>query len=57
MALGPKIGWIGTGVMGNAMCKHVLKAGHNLSVFNRTASKADNLVALGATYKPIPQMV
>ena len=57
MALGSRIGWIGTGVMGNAMCKHVLKAGHNLSVFNRTASKADNLVALGATFKPISQMV
>lgn len=34
------IGWIGTGVMGLSMCKHILKAGHTLRIFNRTAEKA-----------------
>lgn len=44
------IGWIGTGVMGLSMCKHLLKAGHKLTVFNRTASKADPLLELGAKF-------
>lgn len=34
------IGWIGTGVMGLSMCKHILKAGHNLHIYNRTINKA-----------------
>ena len=44
------IGWIGTGVMGNAMVQHIIKAGHPVLVYNRTKSKTDNLVELGATY-------
>ncbi len=52
-----KIGWIGTGVMGNAMCGHLLAAGHRLSVHNRTQSKADNLVAEGAQWCATPQEV
>jgi 3-hydroxyisobutyrate dehydrogenase len=43
-----KIGWIGTGVMGKSMCKHLLKSGYNLSVFNRTEEKATELIGLGA---------
>ena len=43
-----KIGWIGTGVMGKSMCKHLLKAGFELSVYNRTESKVEELVSLGA---------
>ncbi len=46
----PKIGWIGTGVMGFSMCKHLLNAGFELSVFNRTKSKADGLIELGAKW-------
>jgi len=38
------IGWIGTGVMGFSMCKHLLSAGYELHVFNRTKSKADALL-------------
>lgn len=34
------IGWIGTGVMGNSMCSHLLKAGYPLNIYNRTKSKA-----------------
>ena len=44
------IGWIGTGVMGKSMCKHQLKSGFQLSVFNRTKAKTDELVELGATW-------
>ena len=43
-----KIGWIGTGVMGKSMAGHLMSKGHSLMVFNRTASKADELVAAGA---------
>ncbi len=43
------IGWIGLGRMGEAMVKRLLKAGHPVSVWNRTASKADPLKEYGAT--------
>ncbi len=36
-----KIGWIGLGNMGNPMSKNLLKAGHEVTVWNRTKSKAD----------------
>lgn len=43
------IGWIGLGRMGEAMVKRLLKAGHGVSVWNRTASKAAPLAEYGAT--------
>ena len=45
-----KIGFIGIGVMGESMVGHLLKAGHDLYVYNRTKSKADRIVAEGATW-------
>ncbi|WP_330999298.1 NAD(P)-dependent oxidoreductase [Pectinatus brassicae] len=45
-----KIGFIGTGIMGNAMAEHLLAAGYELSVYNRTKAKAMNLVEKGAVY-------
>ena len=42
------IGWIGTGVMGAPMAGHLLKAGHQLTVFNRTRVKAEDLIAAGS---------
>ena len=51
-----KVGWIGTGVMGNSMCQHLLNQKIDLQVHNRTASKADNLVKLGATYSELKEM-
>ena len=45
-----KLGWIGTGVMGKSMCRHLMKAGHKLMVFNRTKSKVDELISEGAEY-------
>ena len=44
-----KIAWIGTGVMGESMAGHLMNAGHELFVYNRTKSKTDNLVSRGAT--------
>lgn len=43
------IGWIGLGRMGEAMVKRLLKAGHGVSVWNRTAAKATPLLEYGAT--------
>jgi len=44
-----KITWIGIGVMGESMAGHLLDAGHELFVYNRTVSKTDGLVKRGAT--------
>lgn len=50
-----KVGWIGTGVMGKSMAGHLIDNGYSLLVHNRTASKADDLVAKGAKYCENPQ--
>lgn len=44
-----KISFVGLGKMGVAMAGQILAAGHELGVYNRTASKGDDLVAKGAT--------
>jgi len=49
-----KIGWIGTGLMGNPMVKHLLNAGFNVNVHNRTKQKAQDLIDLGCTWYPTP---
>ena len=43
-----KVGLIGLGNMGSAMAANLLKAGHELTVYNRTPSKAQKLVQQGA---------
>jgi 3-hydroxyisobutyrate dehydrogenase len=43
-----KIGFIGTGVMGVSMAGHLMDAGYELNVYNRTAKKCEPLVARGA---------
>jgi len=45
-----KIGWIGTGVMGKSMVGHLMRHGHKMLIYNRTASKANELVASGAKF-------
>jgi 3-hydroxyisobutyrate dehydrogenase len=42
-----RIGWIGMGRMGFPMAERLLKAGHDVAIFNRTRSKAEPLAALG----------
>jgi 3-hydroxyisobutyrate dehydrogenase-like beta-hydroxyacid dehydrogenase len=42
------IGFIGLGIMGQPMALNLIKAGHKLSVYNRTAAKAAALQAAGA---------
>jgi 3-hydroxyisobutyrate dehydrogenase len=45
-----KIGWIGLGVMGAAMCQHVQAAGHHVSVYTRSREKALPLLEQGAAW-------
>ena len=42
-----KIGWIGMGRMGYAMAEWLLKAGYDVSIWNRTRSKAEPLTKIG----------
>jgi 3-hydroxyisobutyrate dehydrogenase len=42
-----KIGWIGMGRMGFPMAERLIKAGHNVSIWNRTRAKAEPLAAKG----------
>lgn len=51
------LGFIGTGVMGSGMAGHLLAAGYELHVYNRTKSKADILVAAGAIWEESPANV
>jgi 3-hydroxyisobutyrate dehydrogenase len=44
------IGFIGLGVMGRSMARHLRNAGHDLIVFNRTRARADEIVGLGAQW-------
>lgn len=41
-----KIAFIGLGVMGGSMARHLAHAGHEITVYNRTQSRADAWVAL-----------
>src|SRR5437763_715526 len=42
-----RIGWIGMGRMGYPMAERLLKAGHDVSIFNRTRAKAEPLAQKG----------
>jgi 3-hydroxyisobutyrate dehydrogenase-like beta-hydroxyacid dehydrogenase len=53
----PPVGLIGLGLMGHPMAANVLKAGHPLTVWNRTASRGDDLVAQGAKRAATPREV
>ena len=43
-----RVGFIGLGIMGRGMAHNLLKAGFAVRVWNRTASRAEGLVAAGA---------
>ncbi|MDO5562961.1 MAG: NAD(P)-dependent oxidoreductase [Synergistaceae bacterium] len=49
------LGFIGIGVMGASMAGHLLDAGNELHVYNRTKSKADKLVEKGAIWENSPK--
>ncbi|MCR4410861.1 MAG: NAD(P)-dependent oxidoreductase [Thermoguttaceae bacterium] len=52
-----RVGWIGTGVMGASMCGHVLSAGYEVTVYNRTRAKAEPLLRRGARWADSPNAV
>jgi len=49
-----KAGFIGLGIMGQGMARNLLKAGFDLTVWNRTASKAEAMGEEGATVASSP---
>ncbi len=42
-----KIGWIGAGRMGAPMAERLIKAGHDVTIWNRTRAKAEPLAKIG----------
>jgi 3-hydroxyisobutyrate dehydrogenase len=53
----PRIGWVGTGVMGSSMCGHVLEGGHPVVLYTRTRSRAEGLLGAGARWAGTPAEV
>ena len=51
------IGWIGTGVMGVSMARHLMTAGHPLVIHTRTRERAKPLLAAGAQWADSPLAV
>jgi 3-hydroxyisobutyrate dehydrogenase len=51
---GTRIAFVGTGVMGASMAGHLIKSGAVTTVYNRTKSKADGLLAMGAAWAESP---
>jgi 3-hydroxyisobutyrate dehydrogenase len=52
-----KIGWVGTGVMGHSMCRHLMNQGFQVSIYSRTREKAEDLIAAGASWCDSPKEV
>ena len=52
-----KVGYIGLGIMGAAMARNLMKAGHELVVHNRSRAIVDALVSEGATAASSPAEV
>ncbi|MFA6434702.1 MAG: NAD(P)-dependent oxidoreductase [Elusimicrobiales bacterium] len=55
MSIPPRIGFIGLGIMGRAMADNLLKAGFNLSVYNRDRLKTTFFADQGCTVAPTPK--
>jgi 3-hydroxyisobutyrate dehydrogenase len=53
----PRVGWIGTGVMGGSMCSHILHKGYPVVVNTRSKEKAHGLIEHGATWAETPKAV
>jgi len=52
-----RIGFIGLGLMGQPISRRLLDAGHPLTVWNRTAEKAQGLLQTGAVWGASPRAV
>ncbi|MGZ8715586.1 MAG: NAD(P)-dependent oxidoreductase [Gaiellaceae bacterium] len=51
------LGYVGLGVMGSAITRRLLDAGHTVSVWNRTREKSEPLLAAGARWADSPRAV
>ncbi len=49
-----RIAFLGLGAMGQQMARRLLDAGHQVTIWNRTAAAAEPLVAAGAAMAPTP---
>ena len=45
-----KVGYVGLGVMGGGVARRLLEAGHEVTGYNRTRSKAEALIASGMRF-------
>lgn len=52
-----RVGWIGTGIMGSSMCRHLQEAGYPVTLYNRTKEKAKANIDAGATWVDSPAAV
>lgn len=52
-----KLGFVGLGLMGSRIVKRLLDAGHQVSGYNRTRSKAESLIQAGMVWKNSPKEV
>jgi 3-hydroxyisobutyrate dehydrogenase len=52
-----RVGWIGTGVMGQSMCGHIIAKGYKATVYNRSKEKAQGLLDKGAGWADPPKAV
>lgn len=50
-----RIGFIGAGVMGASIIKHLLQANNDITVYTRTKAKAEDLIKLGAKWAQTPR--
>jgi 3-hydroxyisobutyrate dehydrogenase len=53
----PRIGWVGTGVMGSSMCGHILKSAYPVVLYTRTRARAEGLLGAGARWAGTPAAV
>jgi 3-hydroxyisobutyrate dehydrogenase-like beta-hydroxyacid dehydrogenase len=52
-----RIGFLGTGLMGDPMVRRLLAAGHEVHIWNRSAAKAERLRSVGAVVAESPRAV
>ncbi|MDF2652595.1 MAG: oxidoreductase [Paenibacillus sp.] len=51
------VGLVGTGVMGKSMAGHFIQAGYEVHIYNRTKSKAQDLLDQGAHWQDSPGLL
>src|SRR5262245_43730358 len=52
-----RVGWIGTGVMGQSMCRHLMAKGYSATIYTRSKDKARGLLEAGAAWADTPKGV